>query len=37
MDLDLRDLELLGALADAQTLTAAAKSLYVSQPRSANA
>jgi LysR family transcriptional regulator, regulator for metE and metH len=32
MDLDLRDLELLDALADAQTLTAAAKSLYVSQP-----
>jgi LysR family transcriptional regulator, regulator for metE and metH len=32
MDLDLRDLELLNALADAQTLTAAAKSLYVSQP-----
>lgn len=32
MDLDLRDLELLDALADARTLTAAAKSLYVSQP-----
>jgi LysR family transcriptional regulator, regulator for metE and metH len=32
MDLALRDLELLDALADAQTLTAAAKSLYVSQP-----
>jgi LysR family transcriptional regulator, regulator for metE and metH len=32
MDLDLRDLELLDALAGAQTLTAAAKSLYVSQP-----
>ena len=32
MDLDLRDLELLDALADVQTLTAAAKSLYVSQP-----
>lgn len=32
MDLDLRDLELLDALADAHTLTAAAKSLYVSQP-----
>jgi len=32
MDLDLRDLELLDALADAQTLTAAAKILYVSQP-----
>jgi LysR family transcriptional regulator for metE and metH len=32
MDLDLRDLELLDALADAQTLTAAAKNLYVSQP-----
>lgn len=32
MDLDLRDLELLDALGDARTLTAAAKSLYVSQP-----
>lgn len=32
MDLDLRDLELLDALADARTLTAAAKNLYVSQP-----
>lgn len=32
MDLDLRDLELLDALADHQTLTAAAANLYVSQP-----
>lgn len=32
MELDLRDLELLNALADYQTLTAAAENLYVSQP-----
>lgn len=32
MNLDLRDLELLNALADHQTLTAAAANLYVSQP-----
>ncbi len=32
MDVDLRDLELLDALADVSTLTAASKRLYVSQP-----
>src|SRR5262245_34365146 len=32
MDVDLRDLELLDALGDTDTLTAAAKRLYVSQP-----
>jgi len=37
MDVDVRDLELLDALGRHETLTAAARHLYVSQPALTNA